>query len=224
MPIYSGHDIADTVRNVYLNRAGINDTAMLTVINTIYESLQQQLIEHGCPIFKTTFAPIIIIMGQITLTYGTGISILPDNFASPLKIWERSVGESISKLAPMSEKDDLPLVDQDNTLKFWSWNEEAINFVGATVNREIVINGYKFLPLLEESADHILISFAKDYVAVATAAQCALSISHNPTLAAALDTIAKEKLEYILSRYVKKDQSLSVRRRGYRRPSRGSLV
>jgi len=224
MPQYSGHDIADTVRNVYLNRAGINDTAMLPVINDVYEQLQQILIEHGSPVFKTTFAPITIAIGQISLTYGVGPGTLPVDFVSPLKLWERSPGETDSQFVPMTEKDDLPKINQVNTLDFWTWNEESIEFNGATSIREVSINGYKFLPLLEETHDLISISFAKGYISAATAAQCALSISHNPTLASALEFKAKLKLDAILSRYVKKDQSLPVRRRGYRRPGRRNLI
>lgn len=224
MPQYSGHDIADTVRNVYLNRAGISDTAMLPVIIDVYETLQDILIEHGSPIFKTTFAPITVVVGRVSLTYGTGVGTLPDNFVSPLKLWERTPGETDAQFRLMEEKEDLPKIDQFSDLTYWTWNEESIGFIGATSIREVSIEGYKRLPTLIEISDLISISFAKSYISAATAAQCALSISHNPTLAESLTIIARQKLDKMISRYVKKDQSLPVRRRGFRRPGRKNLI
>jgi hypothetical protein len=217
---YSGHDIADTVRNVYLNRAGINDTAMLPVINDVYEALQQLLIEHGSPIFKTDFTPITVAAGLTSLSYGTGAGTLPENFVSPLKLYERVVGGLDTSYVPMTEKEDLPKIAQTETLQYWSWNEESINFIGATSAREVLINGYKMLPLLEEAHDKVTISFAKGYLCAKVAAQCALTLSHNQTLADRLDRIAETKLAAMISRYVKKDQAFPVRRRGFRRPSR----
>lgn len=221
MPTYTGHDIADTARNVYLNRAGLSDTALLPVINTVYEGLQQILIEHGAPLFKTKFAPITVAALATSIPFGTGIAgELPNDFVSPLKLWERAVGQTDVDYVEMIEKSEPPFSAQTNELIYWSWNEEAIRLLGATSIRQVRILGYKMLPLLAEQNDIISISYAKGYLAAATAAQAALSLSHNPTLAARLDIIAASKLEKMISRYVKKDQSLPIRRRGYRRRRR----
>lgn len=221
MPQYTGHDIADAVRNIYLNRAGISDTAMLPIINAVYESLQETLIEHGAAIFSTTFAPITVAALATSIPYGTGIAgELPNNFVGPLKLYERAVGGLDTDYIPMEERDTLPFTTQDSTLRYWSWNEEAIKLIGATGIRQVLIKGYKFFPMLDAMSDSITISYAKGYLAAAVAAQAALSISHNPTLAIKLDDIAEKKLAKIINRYVKKDQSLSIRRRGYRRPMR----
>lgn len=221
MPTYTGHEIADIARNVYLNRAGLSDTALLPVINTVYEGLQQILIEHGAPIFKTKFAPITVAALATSIPYGTGIAgELPNNFVSPIKLWERAVGQTDLDYVEMIEKSELPFANQTGELIYWSWDEEAIKLVGATSIRQVLISGYKMLPLLAEEKDTVAISYAKDYLAAATAAQAALSLSHNPTLAARIDAIATTKLEKMLSRYVKKDQSLPIRRKGYRRHKR----
>lgn len=220
MHTYTGNDIADSARAVYLNRAGISDTAMLPIINEVYVALQQTLIEHGVPVFKTTFAPITVAALADEIADGVGAGTLPTNFVSPIKLFERAVGGSASNWVPMTEKTELPIVDPTTELLYWSWNEEAIKLVGATVTREVLIRGYKLLPRLATMSDPILIAFARSYIIAATAAQAALTVSHNPSLSDKINVIADKMLVAIISRYVKKDQSLPVRRRGFSRRMR----
>lgn len=218
MPHYTAHEVADIARNVYLNRGGISDTAMLPLINNEYEALQHILIEHDVPVMRKTFAPITIVIGATTIPEGTTVGCLPTDFVAPLFLWEKSENDLDVNYTPMVEKNEMPIITPSDRLIYWVWDGEEIKLLGATTTRVVLIRGYKFFPYLTEAMQELHISFAKSYLACAVAAQAALTISHNPTMAKELDMKAHDKLDKILSKYVKKNQTLRFRRRGYRRP------
>lgn len=218
MPSYTGAEIAEEARNVHLNRAGVSDLAILPIINAEYERLQSKLIEHGVPSVKKTFAAITVSIGATTIPLGGGAGQLPNDFVEPIFLHERPNGGLITDYVPMSERRNLPKINQAPELVYWSWDEEVIQLVGATTARQVQISGYKSLPLLTTLQSTITINNSKGYLAVATAARAALTVSHNPTLASALRETANQMLDEMLGKYARKGQSLSIRRRAFRRP------
>lgn len=219
MPTYTGAELADHARNVYLNRPGITDTAFLPIINAVYETFQQTCIQNSVPIFKKDFDFITVSAGATSIEPGGGVGQLPDDFVEPIELSERAVGGIDTDYVPMKERTILPRATAGNTLMYWVWDEENIKLIGCTTAREVQIYGYKSLPLLSDMKDQIRVSFSKDYLACAAAAQAALSISHNPTLARELEGKATTKLNLLLNKYIRKNQSLPTRRRAFRRPS-----
>lgn len=221
MPTYTGASIADEARNVHLNRAGVSDLAILPIINSEYEQLQQKLIENGVPIFKKTFDVISVSPNAVSITPITDPPLagqLPTDFVEPIMLYEKSNGAADTEYTKMKERRFLPIVEKGDRLIYWSWDEEEIKLVGATAIRDVRIIGYKSLPLLVTLQGLVRISFSKGYLAAAVASRAALTISHNPNLASNLKDLAEEKLEELLAKHTRKNQSLSIRRRAYRRP------
>lgn len=224
MPTYTGAEIAEEARNVHLNRAGVTDLAILPIINSEYEQLQQKMIERGVSVFKTYFSPILVTAGNNFIPQPSvppaADGELPANFVEPIILWERAVGGLETDYVKMKERSKLPHVTNNTDLVYWAWEEEKIKFVtgGATTNRQVKIYGFKTLPLLDSLQDTINIGFSKGYLGAAVAARAALTISHNANLAMQLKMIANEKLDELMNKYTRKTQSLSTRRRGYRRP------
>ncbi len=220
MPSYTGAEIAEEARNVHLNRAGISDLAILPIINSEYEQLQRKLVECGAPLLIETFDDIVVNAGSVTISPATvpTSSDLPSNFVEPIKLYEKANGAPDSDYKIMRERRFIPVAQQRNELIYWSWNEEEIELLGALTTRLVRIIGFKSLALLTTLQSTINVSNAKGYLAAAVASRAALTVTHNANLADQLRMVASEKLQELLNSYARKNQSLSTRRRGFRRP------
>lgn len=212
-----GTDIAEKARLVYLNRAGMTDTSLLPIINDEFAELWQIFIENDVPFVNKVFNPITITVGAISISTA-GPPTLPADLIEPIMLEERASGStSNSDFVRMKERRFLPNANAVSTLDFWSWQEDKITLIGATTAREVRIKGIKAPTLLTQIGGSIPINFVDNYLAAAVGAKAALTVLHNPTLAAANKAIADERLSKLLSKYARKNQSLSVRRQGMRR-------
>src|SRR2546428_2964868 len=213
----TGLDVAEKARLVYLNRAGVSDTSLLPIINDEFEELWQVLVENDVPFVNKVFAAITITVGATSIS-SPGPPTLPADLLEPISLEERASGStSNSDYVRMKERRFLPNANAVSTLDFWTWQGDQINLIGATTSREVRIKGVKAPTLLTKLQDTIPIAFVANYLAAATGAKAALTLLHNPNLAASNREIANERLSKLLSKYARKNQSLSVRRQGMRR-------
>lgn len=209
--------IINRAKNVYLNRGGVSDAQMLLIVAEVYIDLQHTLIENDVPVFNKIFDPITVPINAISIPPGGQSGQLPNNFYEPVFLEERQVGGTDADYIPMTERRNLPVTSKSPTLIYWSFNEEEIQLIGSTSPREVRIHGLKLLEPLTKLEDLIKIRGADVYIAAQSAANCALTVMQNPTLAGSLAMIAKVKLDKLLNRFARKNQSLPVRRKGQRR-------
>lgn len=214
---YTGAKIAEVAKNVYLNRGGVSDLAILPVINVEYRSLQQILLDNDVPILNKVFSPITVAALAVSIPPGGAAGQLPLDFVEPIRLFERAVGGLITDYVKMVERRFLPRVTQGPELIYWAWQEESIKLIGATGSRQVQIEGIKTFDELADLQDTTNIPYADDYLAAAVGATCALTILQNPTQADAIRAIAYGKLADLLAKYARKNQSLPVRRLGMRR-------
>jgi len=195
----------------------MTDTSLLPIINDEFEELWQVFVENDVPFVNKVFAPIVVGVGTTSIGPSSG-SLLPVDLLEPIQLEERATGStSNSDFVRMKERRFLPNANAVSTLDFWTWQEDQINLIGATTSRDVRIKGIKAPTLLTKLQDTIPIGFVSNYLAAAVGAKAALTVLHNPNLAASNREIANERLSKLLSKYARKNQSLSVRRQGMRR-------
>lgn len=220
MPSYTGTEIANEARGVYLNSSAFTDASLLPIINMVFRQIQDKLITNGSTKFVGYFSPITVTAGDTDIPEGGAAGELPTNFHSPISLQERAVGAT--SYTPMKEKLVLPDLTQQPELLYWQWADDRIKLIGATSDREVRIYGNKFLPELSAIGDSIALGFTKGYIAARVASIAAASIGQNQTKADSIRVVADELEHTVLSTIARKNQSLPVRhlpysRRMYRR-------
>jgi hypothetical protein len=186
-------------------------TSLLPFAKKAFRELMTRLIKEGMPYpTKTNFDPILAVSTP-------GIPYLVSDMIQPIKMWEKGEGETDDFYVLMAERETLPNLALDTTLKFWSWRTGGIFLIGATTNR-IVKAYYRYLPEVDDAEfDISLIANSQTFLASRIAAIAAFVIGANKERADALASDAKDALEELVTTQVKQRQNLPVRRLGYKR-------
>lgn len=163
----------------------LNDTARALYTNAVQqpylrmanESLEQVLLSYGIDVQRKNSSAIDVAALAATL-------ILPSDFLLPISLHERADG-SISEAdwTPMYEQDSLIGFIQTNTLGVWSYNNNAVNFIGATTAREVLLTYERSLADVSTAASPIDVEKFKRFLSRKTAELCARFIGMNSTLA-----------------------------------------
>lgn len=215
-------EIMDRAR-VHLNDVGVDlftNDVLLPFLVSAWEELQSTMQANGLPIMTETSTTITIPAGLIGIGY-VGISLnptLPANFLEPKALYERTPGTN--RWEEMAESHGIISEQMGNTLGVWEWIGDAIKFVGATGDREILIRYLKGLPKITSENTDLPIMGAKRYLALKTAAEASEDIGQNRTKSDRLETKAEFEMNRFLAIRVKLQQDTSTRRRGYNSPSR----
>lgn len=220
MATYTGTEIVTEARAVHLNDANaavFTNAALLPILISKYEDLQDDMEGNDVPVVNEISAAIAITaVTQVNIPPGGGAGQLPTDLIRPVFLEERAVGETF--WTPMIERAWEPDIAQGSSLVFWVWREEEIKLIGALIARQVRIKYVKALPTITLITDLIRITGSKQYLAAAVAAQAALTIGRNQTLADAIASIANDQYKKLMNNFARKNQSLPVRRRGWTRP------
>jgi len=176
--------------------AGLGDWDLLPFIRTAYRDIARRLRAEGIPVFRRTSAPIEILAGVKLLGRSGGTTNLPGDFIRPLEVMERVSGTG--DYLRMSQSEGL-FEDRTATelMQEWEWKDDAIRFVGASGDVEIIIEYEASLPELLSPIDALLIPDSHDTVAY-LAASHALSVRPNVD-SSKLDTKAKEAVSALVA-------------------------
>ena len=198
------------------------DAVLLPYLKEAYHDLLLMLWLNGIPVLREKSASINVTAGILTLT-------LPSDHVEPIWLKERAQGSSEDWI-PMTETEFEPDRNQENTLKYWAWREEAINFVGATTNRSVLLRYWKSLTDPVDGTSALGFIFSEFFLGPQTAGYAAGSVG-NTTLAAELlfikdknIGIAGTRLDMIIKSNIKGQQNLPARRIPYRRFARSRLL
>lgn len=163
----------------------LNDTAQSLYTNGVVqpyivkanEDLEKKLIIHDTSIQRKRATIVTLDAGQKTLT-------LPSDFLLPIRLFERDRGASDSDWVKMKEKDweqENPV--QTTTLNQWAFRDNNINFVGATVNKDILLEYERSLAVITSPSSVEDFTLTKGYLSARTAELCARYIGMNDALA-----------------------------------------
>lgn len=191
--------------------------AQLPYLKIAMDELQEEFELNNIPISNETSAAIIIPIGTVQLGFVT-IPALPSDLIEIQQLWERLSGSS-DPFVPMTKQEFLPhYLDniQVDSLVYWNWKNQIINFLGATTIRDVKIDYIgSFFPTLVDSTTSLDLINAKSFLEYRTGALCAEYIAENPTRAISLNGKADLAMARALGIPTKGRQSIPYRRRPF---------
>lgn len=212
----------------YLNDQGQQiwtNTILLPFLVEAHKDLLLALLLNGIPVLREKSA-------AINVTAVTGVTLtLPTDLVEPISLKERpQTSTNITDYVRMEEKEFEPDTPQTDSLRYWCWREEAINFVGATTARTVLLRYWKSLTTITATTTTLGFLLAEVFLGPQTAAYAANSVG-NTTLAQELayvkgkeGSVAGSKLAQIIAINVKGMQNLPARRIPYRRYARSRFM
>jgi hypothetical protein len=203
---------SDAIRSarIYLNDInGItwSDSILMPLLQEAYSELMQELDLNQLGVLKYQTCPILVPAGHFNL--GTD---QPTNILDPISMMEKTPGMDDEDYQEMILVDYLPEVDQTDRLVYWAWRREVIMFVGATVDRTVILRYKGSLPVPNLLTDPIGITFGQTFLGPRVASLAYDSIGRDSSK---LTDIAQRNLYNLIKRGVLEDQR-PITRRPYR--------
>lgn len=186
-----------------------SDAALLPLLKKAHRELQQRLTRSGHQTTKEVSAPILVTAGTVRLGDGAG---LPTDLLYPVSLKEKAVGATNDNYVDMLEQSWEEDRVAQSTLMVWTWREDEIKFVGATVNREVLIR-YRKGAVITSVGSVISILDCETFLESRTAAIAAAVLGENYSRAEALNTDAEMAYDVLSGTMTKGRQNQPVRRR-----------
>lgn len=216
--------VACTSARTFLNDVGSQiwtDAILIPYVKEAHRDLLSILWLNGLPVLreKSAILPVNANVTSLTIT----------DMVDPIWIKERARNSSEDWI-PMTETDFEPDRNRDTMLKYWTWREEILNFIGATTDRDVLVRYIKQISVITNTGDSLGFLLAEYFVGPQTAGYAAGSVG-NITLAKELLYVPNEnigvagaRLDTIIKANVKGQQNLPARRIPYRRFARSRLL
>jgi len=179
------------------------DVLLLPLIKRAFNELQLHLQHEQVQVLGENST-------SFTISVGTTTWAGPSDLVQPLRMEEKGATDTV--YTPMYEKQWEPSIGPTSTLRYWTWREQALCFIGATEERLVQLYYLKALGAISDINSIIAVNNCQPYLAALTAAYAAAFIGENPTKAAILKDAADESLELMLSTEANRRQSMPVRR------------
>ena len=209
MSFTTAKDILTTVQSTYMNDPAATiytDAKLLPLLKTAYGFLETSLEKNGIQCKNKVTEPVVIPVGIKNFP-------IPDDFMWPISMDER-LKDSTDLFMPMVNRRWVPSIQTTDKLIYWIWNFEVIEFLGANTDREVRLYYQKSFPAIQ-SINSFILSKAEQYLSAKVAALAHLYLSQTPTLAQPANEAAENNLDEILTIFIKKTQSMPVRRKPY---------
>src|SRR3972149_6299783 len=118
-----------------------SNTVLIPYLQKAHRELQVLLWENGIDVIKELTAVIDIPANQPNL----GVSA-PANILTPIRLQERKDGStSENDWTDVTESDPLPSMEPTSSIMYWTWREEAVQFIASTEAREVKLSYMKGL-------------------------------------------------------------------------------
>lgn len=206
MPLITAAQVFASART-YLNDPSATiwtDALLLPYLQEAYEyGRNEQALKQLPNAYKTDVRT--ITAGSVTYTP------LPSDLLIPIKVEERTPG-SIDPYDPMTQTVWDPNETQVDTLRSWNWRNQAINFLGATANREVRIYYMGDMDptgLLVGSTN--LLGNIRVFLGAKVAALVQAFALQNITQARIADDVAEQQLKKILQVQSNARQAVPIR-------------
>lgn len=160
-----------TARTLLNDDAATNwtDASLIPKSQQAHKELQIKLRRAAAPVMKNSFSAVVNASA-------TGFSAPPTDLVAPIALFETTQGGAANTYQLMTEVDPLPNVLVATTLIYWAWVEEAVTFIGASANRQVLMLYWRALNLPALNTDLIGFINGELYLAPRTAALAAGSV------------------------------------------------
>ena len=191
------------------------DPVLLPYIQDAADELQLELELNGSLVLEEISAAIIVPIW----TGGPGTeqnlgALLPVDMLEPQRLEERLSG-SPDMFVPLIRRQWGPDILPTDSLRFWSYREQDIFFVGATTVRDVKIYYLRRDIMILNTGSTIDVNNSQLFMINKSAALAARYIGENPTRATELDNEAAKHLNSVTRIGVKSKQGARTRRRPY---------
>jgi hypothetical protein len=197
-------------------QADYTTAALLPFAKDAAEELQDELELYGIQVLETKSAIIIVPANTVQLStpFGGGGSLIPTDMMEPQKIVERLSGSTdlfMDTVRRQWEPEILPTTE----LRYWTYRDEDIFFVGALTTRDIKIYYIKNVINIVDQNSNVNVKSAKQFMINRIAAMGARYVGENPTRADELDGAASKMLDKVIRIGMKGKQGHRARRRPF---------
>lgn len=214
---YTAEDACDEAAKVYLGDPQLqywNFTNLIPFLRAAHRDMQLELDLNDIDVTRKTSTIVTIQAGWTAM--GVGSNLQPTDLIEPLEMAERQAGNTNDLFDPMVqtswEVDDL----QAPTLRYWNWDQETIQFLGATTNRDVKLHYIAGLTIPQSANDSLGWINSITYLAPHTAALAASDVG-NVALASRCEMKANQALDKLIRINLKPMQDRPIRRLPYRR-------
>lgn len=218
----SGTILTDTApfTAVYLN-AAIRRVQRELANNGITSNLRDNVIISGLTPAAVSDPSVQVFVSQLGYFDGAQLNaniVLPADLVFPLELWERQTGSGAQFQYMPQPQEGLTSRIPGSYFGQWEWREDQINMTGSTITEDLRIRYEASLPRITAGSD-----FTKTVIAIRDgedALAAAIVLQYSRTRGSALHAESKtwfdEEMFQLVNRYVRRDQRISYRPRGYR--------
>lgn len=204
-----GFHLNDTAQSVFTN------TVLLGHLRNAVRDLQEELAINDLEFLEEATAEQTIAAGVVIM------NTQPTDMLMPSRFYERLSGSTIAEdYRPMNHVDRLPQRTATTELLEWEYRENVVNFLGATVARQIKCEYIKTVGTIAATSTDLVLLQAENYLSYRTSHLAAFLGSRDSELAAFLEKNANRAMETLLTLFVKGDQDLPARQIPYTRKLR----
>lgn len=210
-------EILTQVRALLNDTSGqiFSDAVLFPFIDKAYDDLQEIFDDEDVPTQSERSATLLVAANVVTISL-TSTPALPADFLLPVTLWERPGSSAATVLWEIMEmKRWEPNTEKGDTLRYWTFREEEIKLVGATVARDLRIDYRKALTAITTAAITIPVNKAKNYLADRTAQLASMHIGENESRSATCQQSAELSMGRLVSAIIKLRQRTPQRRRRF---------
>jgi len=204
-------DVMDRVR-ACLNDVNVDlfsNAVLLPYLKIANDDLADELVDNGSTVNKE-------VATDFTVAAGVGSIASPADMIVPIELFEKDTGALDSSFKLVTQKGFLPNVDNNSSsIGIWAWREQTVVFCKSSLSKVLRLRYYRIITEITSDGTIIELPFSLNYLAHHTAALAAEYIGQNSNKAAILEDQANQKLNKILKREVKQNQSGPVRRKAF---------
>lgn len=192
------------------------DAVLLGFVPAAHRKLQVLLDLSGVPVIRDKSAVVSIVANAVSM----GAS-LPTNLIEPISMQEQPHSSNPVAWVPMTEVAFIPDIVKGTILRYWSWENEIINFLGATTGNDVLLRYRGGITVPATVGAAIGFIFGENYLGPKVASLAAGSLG-NTTAMQILDGIAMSNLDEVIRMNISGQQSLGVKRIPFRRGQRST--
>jgi hypothetical protein len=211
------------------NQQIYSNAALLPYFQDAGDELQAVLELNGALVLEQISTiipfPISLNIGQQNLvSLGNGgdgsaaggpfASLIPLDMYEPQRLEERLTGTT-NQFIPMIRRQWEPNIQPTDNLRYWTYRDEDIFFVGCTTDIDIKIYYIKRLINITSVSSVVSVNNSQQFMINRVAAMAARYIGENTTRADELDKEAGENLDWVVRIGVKSKQGTRTRRRPF---------
>jgi hypothetical protein len=198
-----------------VNKTQYTYAVMLPYYNIAQDDLQEKMELNNVPVTNERSVAITVPIATTVISF-TSSPALPADLIEVQELGERLSGTSVD-YDHMTRREFLPaIVEQTESLIWWTWQNQELRFIGATTPRQLQLDYIAArLPLITSTATPITLINARSFLQYRTAALCAEFVGENKVRADSLNGNALESLDSFLGISTKGRQAIAIRRRPF---------